>query len=387
MGQLERDSIAARFALSMVPTAGILYANLAPLIVSSLEQQPNFTPEAAGLVVASNMYGTTIGGLLVVALVRALPWRLSCTVLAALIAATDLTSIWVDDPFWLATIRFIHGLVGGAIMGFGSLLIVRAGQADRTFGIMIALQMLLGGLLAASLAPLMSSHGVFPVWLCLVGYSLLVLCVIPFLSDYEELEVSDHSVAASSYRAPMLIVAIAGFALFTFQAGQMAAYAYIYEIAQSFGFSDTFIGWTNAAGIWVGAPAALFAAYWSTRSGYVRPGLYGCALAAFAVAGLVVPSQLTYVVASLGLGMFFSFVIPYLLALVAEMDRTGRLASFGSFLSSFGLATGPFLAAVLLSMGAGYKVIVWFGAVLMLIAAFSTILPGRYLEKVRLGQS
>ena len=378
--------MAARFALGMIPTAGILYANVTPLIVSSLEQHPNFTPESAGFTFAANMYGTTIGGLLVIALVRDLPWRPSCAVLAVLIAAADLTSIWVGDPVWLAGTRFIHGLLGGAIMGFGSLLIVRAGQADRTFGIMIALQMLLGGLFAASLAPLISSHGVFPVWLCLVLYSLLVLCVIPFLHDYGQADLPEHSVPGASHRAPILVVAAAGFALFAFQSGQMAAYAYIYEIAQSYGFSNTFIGWTNAAGIWVGAPAALFVSFWSTRSGYVRPALCGSALAAFSVAGLVVQSELIYFIASLGLGMFFSFVIPYLLALVAEMDRTGRLASVGSFLSSFGLATGPFLAAALLSLGAGYRDVVWFGVVLMLIAACSTILPGRYLDKTRLSR-
>ena len=321
MVQLKRDSMAARFALGMIPTAGILYANATPLIVSSLEQLPTFTPESAGFTFAANMYGTTIGGLIAIALVRALPWRASCLVLAVLIALTDMTSIWIEDPFWLTAVRFIHGLVGGAIMGFGSVLIARAGQADRTFGIMIALQMFLGGVLAASLAPLMSSHGVFPVWLCLVVYSLLVVCVIPFLHDYDAVELPSSSTPVSSHRSPILIVAIAGFALFIFQAGQMAAYAYIYEIAQSYGFTDVFIGWTNAAGIWIGAPAALFAAYWSTRSGYVRPGLCGCILTGVAVAGLVVPSQLVYFIASVGFGIFFSFVIPYLLALVAEMDR------------------------------------------------------------------
>ena len=82
MTRLEPDSLFARFVLGMIPTAGILYGNAAPLIVSALEQSANFSQESAGYVFSANMFGTAIGGFLVISVVRAPPWRVSCLILA-----------------------------------------------------------------------------------------------------------------------------------------------------------------------------------------------------------------------------------------------------------------------------------------------------------------
>ncbi len=380
--RLQPDSIAARFALGMIPSCGIVYANATPLIVSALEQSPAFTPEAAGFVFSANMYGTSLGGLLVIALVRALPWRLSCILLAACIACLDFASVWIDHPTTLAAVRFAHGLTGGAIMGFGSLVIARAGNADRTFGIMIAIQMIMGGIMAAGLAPLISSHGVYPVWICLIGFSLLCLTTLPFLSDYPEPHAPRQSSArVSSYRAPLTVVILAGLALFIYQAGEMAAYTYIFEHGQTFGLSNTFMGWTSATSLWIGVFAALGAAYWSTRFGYVLPAVAGSVLTACAIGLLIYPSAAAYLAASIAFGIFFCMTIPYLLSLITEMDDTGRLASVGAFVSSFGLASGPFLAATLLGLGADYVDVLTFSVVASVVASILAINPGRYLEQ------
>ncbi len=221
--------MAARLGLGMIPNTGILYANATPLIVSALEQSPEFSAETAGFVFAANMYGTAIGGLLIIAVVRALPWRLSCIVLAALIACFDLASIWQDDPATLTVLRFLHGLAGGAMMGFGSLVIARVGNTDRTFGIMIAIQMIMGGIMAAGLAPLITSHGVYPVWTVLILFSLLTLVILSLLSDYPEIaKAHKRGTAVATTRPPLMIALLAGVALFVYQVGQMAAYAYIF---------------------------------------------------------------------------------------------------------------------------------------------------------------
>ncbi len=382
--RLAPDSVAARFGLGMIPTTGILYANATPLIVSALEQSPDFSAETAGYVFAANMFGTSLGGLLIIAVVRALPWRLSCIVLASCIACLDLVSIWLNDPTTLMVLRFLHGLAGGAMMGFGALVIARAGNTDRTFGIMIAIQMIMGGMMAAGLAPLISSHGVYPVWTFLISFSLLCLVILPFLSDYPEpAPGQEQGLRAASARPPVLIALTAGLCLFIYQAGQMAAYTYIFEHGQTFGLSNTFMGWTSAASLWIGVLSALAAAYWSTRSGYVRPAVAGAILTAAAVALLIYPTAPAYLIASMGLGIFFCATIPYLLSLLAEMDDTGRLASVGSFVSSFGLASGPFLAATLLGLGASFVDILIFAVVAMTLAGIMAIAPARHLEQSR----
>ncbi len=143
------------------------------------------------------------------------------------------------------------------------------------------------------------------------------------------------------------------------------------------------MGWTSAVSLWSGVLSALGAAYWSTRNGYVRPAVVGAVLTAAAVALLIYPSASAYLIASIGFGIFFCATIPYLLSLLAEMDDTGRLASVGSFVSSFGLASGPFLAATLLGLGASIVDVLIFAVAAMTCAGILAIAPGRYLERNR----
>ena len=380
--RLQADSVAARFALGMIPSCGIIYANATPLIVSALEQSAEFTAETAGFVFSANMFGTSLGGLLVITVVRVLPWRLSCILLATCIACLDFASVWIEHPTMLAAVRFAHGLTGGAIMGFGSMVIARAGNADRPFGIMIAIQMVIGGIMAAWLAPLISVYGVYPIWVCLIVFSLVCLSVLPFLSDYQAPRATTKTLAkTSTYRAPLATVVLAGLALFAYQAGEMAAYTYIFEHGQTFGLSDSFMGWTSAASLWIGVFAALGAAYWSTRYGYVLPALVGGLLTAGAIFLLIYPSAVAYLVASIAFGICFCATIPYLLSLITEMDNTGQLASIGAFVSSLGLASGPFFAAVLLGLGADYVGILTFAAIAIICSSLLAVSPGRYLEK------
>ena len=236
------------------------------------------------------MFGAACGGLLVIGLVRRLPWRLSCLVLLATLVLLDGLSLWIEQPTLLSVARFAHGLAGGFVMGFGAMLIARAGNPERTFALMLGMQMLIGGSMSALLAPLMSDLGVAPVWLVLIGFSVLCLGVVPLLSDYPAPDPDPQGAATNGdtalharLRAPLATVCCAVLALFLYQAGQMGTFAYYFELGQSHGMSDSFLGTTNAVAIWLGVPTALFVAYWSTRSGYLRPIVLASLITAIAI--------------------------------------------------------------------------------------------------------
>ena len=59
-----------------------------------------------------------------------------------------------------------------------------------------------------------------------------------------------------------------------------------------------------------------------------------------------------FVAACIATAITWFFVIPYLLGLCAEFDRSGRAAALAGLFSKLGLASGPFLAAALLGAGA-----------------------------------
>ena len=86
------NGVPARIALALLTTAGILYGNIGPVIVSGLAQTAQFTSETAGYVFSANMYGSAIGGFGVVLVLRRINWRISAAVLLALLMICDLMS-------------------------------------------------------------------------------------------------------------------------------------------------------------------------------------------------------------------------------------------------------------------------------------------------------
>jgi hypothetical protein len=62
---LAPNGVAARIVLAILVAAGILYANFGPLIVSGLAHR-GFTSANAGYLLSVNLYGTALGGMLIV---------------------------------------------------------------------------------------------------------------------------------------------------------------------------------------------------------------------------------------------------------------------------------------------------------------------------------
>ncbi len=372
------NALPARLALAILGSAGILYANFSPVIVSGLTQSSYFTAETAAYVFAANMYGTAIGGLAAVFLVGYLNWRWSSVVLVVLLIVADVVSALVGATESLYAVRFVHGLIGGSLMGVAMSVIARTESPERTIAFSIVIQLSLGGLGAAVLIPQLPTYGVGVVWLSLIGLSVCTLMLLPFLGPYSK----NKDVVSGSrvtQRPSWGHVSLAMAALFLFQSGQMAAFAYRVELGLHYELSASFISLVLAVSLWLGAPAALLVAWWSTRSGRLLPACLGGACMTVATGLLLLPDAIMFFVASIGFAVFFAITIPYLLGVASEMDNTGQMAAVGGFVNSLGLATGPAIAGVLLGDAEHYRVLLFACAVLAasVVAIFA---PARMLD-------
>ena len=271
---LARSGIPARIVLAVLTSAGILYANIVPVITYGVARSPGFTTDTAGFVFSVDMYGSAIGGFAIMFLVERLRWRPAAGALLGLLIGADLLSAWADGATALYAIRFVHGLVGGALIGVGMAVIARTEKPERTFAFLLVIQLGLGGAGVALLTPLIPTLGVSVVWLSLAAFSAVALILLPLLDDYAE-KTSSASFEMSTGRAPWLAIALALASLFLYQAGQMSAFAYMIELGDHYRFDAGFISVAIAVSLWIGCPAALLVAWWSTRSGRLRPVTWG----------------------------------------------------------------------------------------------------------------
>ncbi|NJN51184.1 MAG: YbfB/YjiJ family MFS transporter [Gammaproteobacteria bacterium] len=346
----DSTGLLARTFLGWTASAGFMFANLSPALVSGMLDDHGFTPAQASAVFSADMYGTAVGVLAVVGLVNRIRWRgVTLALLGAMLLA-DVASVWLHESVTLTVARFVHGCFGGGLVGVVYAVIARVGNAERTLGIHMVIQLSLGGVGIAVLGPLVPAWGVAPMWLALAGYNVIALVMVRSLGDYPipqsataAATATDDAVARAPL--PMLPVTLVIVAVLLFQASQMGIFSFAMEVGRYHNLAPDFVGLSVAAGLWFAIPCGLLVVWWSLRSGRVRPLVVSISLTALGIFLYVVNSPAVFVLANLLFAGAFAVALPYLFGLAADFDVSGRFAAFIAFVSTTALATGPIVAA------------------------------------------
>jgi predicted MFS family arabinose efflux permease len=378
MRAVDAHGVAARVMLGFLGTAGLFYVNIMPAIVSGLIDGLGFSNREAGLVGSANMYGAALGALTAVFLVKRLPWRAACAALFCGLIIMDSISIFVDKPTLLIAVRFIHGIIGGLSVGIAFSVMARTTEADKTFGYLLVIQYSLGGLGIMVLPPLVPEFGAWVLFVALSAFSVVTLCMLPFLPDYPQREhaATDGDSNGIQWRPLALTLG----SLFLFQAANMGLFAYIIGMGRYHGLEQSFIGNSLAAASWVGVLGSMLVIFMSTRFGRLKPLMAGIMITAVATVGLHWSGlPWMYALANCAVGITWAFVIPYLLGMCAAFDRAGQMAALGGFASKMGLASGPALAAILMN-GENYGLIINIAVVGLVASLLVMIAPARLLD-------
>jgi len=377
--RFQPEGLSARLGLAVLVSTGYFYINVGPVIVTGLTLAEAFNNQTAGYVLSVNMYGTAAGGFLIALIVKRLNWRLMAMVSLVGLVIIDCLAAWLGTSEILYPVRFVHGLIGGALFGTAVSVVARTENPERTFALAIFVQLTLAGVWAAILTPLLVGYGVGIVWLSFIFLTVSALFVVPFLDSYPLMEDTAGKVT-SDQRAPWRYVLCALLAIFMFQAAGMSLFAYVLELGFHYGFRADFLSLVLATSLWGGGLMALLVAWWGTRMGRLIPMCVGVVAMAACAALHAVPISWTFMAAAIGFNACFSIAIPYLVGIGSEMDNSGQMAAVGSFTYSLGLASGPAIAAVLLD-GDHYERVVIFSCAAMLASVMVGFPSARMLDQ------
>ncbi|MES2342141.1 MAG: MFS transporter [Pseudomonadota bacterium] len=374
------DGLLASVLLAFIATAGLFYVNIMPALVSGLQDGLGFSARSAGLVGSLNVYGAALGALAAVFVVARISWKPVAFGLLLALIATDLVSTQLTTAGVLMIVRFLHGLIGGFLVGVGFAVIARTAAPDRTFGMLLVVQFGLGGLGLLLLPGLVPTFGTPILFLSLAAFSVAAALMLPFLADYAP-RPRPAPVAQAGGLVRWAPLASALVAVFLFQAANMALSAYVIGLGRFYGLSGPFISSTLAAANWIGALGSVLVVVIGLRWGRFWPILIGALVTlAGTLAFLRSDLPLLFVVANVLTAVVWAFVIPYLLGLCAAFDPGGRIATLAGFFSKLGLASGPALGAVLLAETHFPRLVALALTGLCLSAAFA-LAPARQLDR------
>jgi predicted MFS family arabinose efflux permease len=117
--KVSANGLAARVFLAFLATAGLFYVNIMPAIVNGLIEALRFSNQQAGSVASANVYGAAFGALCIVPFVRRMRWQPVALAFLLALVGIDLASLAISHPTTLVVVRFLHGFVGGMLVGTG----------------------------------------------------------------------------------------------------------------------------------------------------------------------------------------------------------------------------------------------------------------------------
>ena len=379
------SGITARVLLAFLATAGLYYVNIMPALVDGLKEGLGFSNRDAGLVGSFNMYGAACGAFVAAFFVKRFNWRVAAHLLLAGLIVVDVLSTLVTVPQWLMGVRFVHGFIGGTLVGLGFLIIARTVAPDRTFGMLLLVQALAGGLGVMSLPLLLPIFGTRVLFIALILFTGMTLVMLQFLPDYPPRKVDviadENGTATRTKTLKLFLLALAS--VFLFQAANMGLYAFIIGLGKSHGLPIEFVSETLGIANWVGMIGAGLVIVMSTRYGIFKPILWGMLITLLGTWALNHSDiKWVWVAANFVTAITWNFVIAYLLGMCARFDQTGQSAVWAGFASKMGLATGPMIGSFMLS-GNQYTMLITFALMLLVLATLAAGWPAAMLDKNR----
>jgi predicted MFS family arabinose efflux permease len=281
----------------------------------------------------------------------------------------------------MIAIRFMHGCIGGALVGTGFSVIARTLHPDRTFGVLLFVQFGLGGLGNLYIPRLVPLFGTDVLFLALIAFSVATTLMVPFLDRYE-VTAEQHRVNSKPKAAiPLIPISLVLASLFLFQASNNGLFAFIIGLGKVSGLELNFITLSLAVAGWIGLLGAGLVIVFHTRFGRTIP-LASAMLVTMASTWALhySTSGAVYLIANCVIGVTWAFVMSYLLGLVSAFDQTGQMAALGGFASKMGLASGP-LAGGLLLGDDNYALLINLAVAGLALSAVASLIPARLKDR------
>ncbi len=372
--------MAARVLLAFLATAGFFYVNIMPALVDGLKVGLGFSNKQAGLVGSCNVYGAAGGAFLIAFLVRRINWRPSAHLFLFGLIIMDIASMFLRHPSALMGARLLHGFIGGMLVGMSYSIFARTVAPDRTFGVLLLVQVFAGGLGVMSLPLLVQKFGTSVLFATLILFSLITLVMLQFLPDYPMKTRSSSEPGNGADRILLKPLLLTLFAVFFFQAANMGLFAFIIGLGKSRGLDVAFVSETLGIANWLATLGALSVVIVSTRFGLFKPILGAMILT---IAGTYVFNfsdvKWIWIAANVGTGITWNFVISHLLGMCARFDQTGQTAVWGGFASKMGLASGPMLFSFIVGEG-NYALLIATAMALLALATAASAIPAWVLD-------
>lgn len=336
-----------------------LVMNFVPLLVSAMIVSFGLSEQQSGFVASADMAGYTVGTITAFFLIKNTNWRHLTGYSLLLMLLANLICSQAEGFSALLCLRFFSGAGGGMVTAVMLSVIAQMRNPDAVYGLWFVVMSLI------TIAGMVLFPGLLVEWglgAAFIALAVMIVSCLPFLNvlPHGASNASSKTKAQSKNNAAVLLIVVSIFVLTT---GIGSSWAFLGQIGSAAGLSVEQVSYSIAFSAVGGVIGGLLAGWLALRLGRVLPVSLSCTglIGTMFLLMLDSPSYLLYTFCCLAFYALWSFVLPYLLGALAELERSGRALSLGSTAQGAGFMAGPFLASLLLYVG-GYDTVLAFAA-------------------------
>lgn len=332
-------------ALITLGTAGVMTFLAMPVIAAALVNVMGASERDVGLFSTIQLITLSCGCLLSTFLPRGQFRRFGLTALAMMIVC-DLLCLF--HPSWtvLLVLRGIGGAAGGVAVSQATAAMARTRNAERSFGLFLALQTVLSIVCVYAMPPIIARFGFASAYGVLLAFDLLAITLVATrlktISATEEHHVMPGNDRVGWLRSGGVLISILCF--FT---GVGALWTFLAILGQGIGLDASQIALVLSISKLVAFAASFLPGIIGSRFGRILPIVVAATILAAAVQVYSFADGFTAFVIATAMFSFGWYVIyPFQLGALGQVDRDGRPMLAAAALTGAGLGLGPALTVI-----------------------------------------
>lgn len=371
-----RSSIVAIIYLAVI---GPCLFILQPGYVQGLVEYVGLTEPQAGYVASAEIFGIALTTIALIILTNRLDWR-KIALLSLLVAAVGNLASWNQaDPQNLGILRFLTGMGSGGVISITFTMAGLTEKTDRNFGAIVFWVLIYGAFGLLAMPTIYHSVGMNGLLILLAIFNLSGLVFIKFLPQS-----AGHVDAPVGATRPYSsgLTWLTAMSYFIYCVGIGVVWAYLFLVGVEAGIAEQTVASWLTVSQFLGAAGAFVTVILQKRLGRFVP-LNLAILAGAGAIGLLLQSidVVIYALAVCGFNFLWNVAMPYFLAVLADLDYSGRMVMIGVAMQMTGFALGPAIAAWLLQFGS--YVTVNTAAIVFWLVSVVLAVPGLWAQHKR----
>lgn len=337
----------------------------APAVAAQLAAQWQLSPAQIGDLFSVELGAMSLATLPAFWWLRCVNWRVAALAAAVLFIAANLMSTLADTYTQLLVLRLVSALAGGSLMIICLASAATTANPSRVYGLWVVGQLVVGAVGLAVLPGLFERYGLQSCYLILAGLMALLLPLARGFPCAHAAPQAIGTAAAGTRRKALLGVG----AVLAFYISLGGVWTFIGALGATAGISPKHSGEILAIATVMGIAGAACTSLIGSRLPRQQLLLAGYALMAAAVLLLLgQPTLVRFALAALLFKFAWTFILPLILACLADLDHSGKLMNASNLMIGGGLAIGPAIAGRLIEASGGFAVLLMGGAVITLLS-------------------